>query len=208
VEVSPARDVLLLLERRSMPPLEELAQPMLRLAGERINPRTNGQHRTPGIIGISLQPIRGGAAHKVQLPADANLLPIGFSPNGASYAFGLVGEREVALWLLDAQAADARRVEGVALNATLDGPPCYWFDDSAALVCRTVPGDRGEAPAAPVVPSGPNVQESRGNTAPVRTYQDLLQDAHDDATLTYYFTSRIAYVNPSTRDVITAGAAR
>jgi hypothetical protein len=69
VEVSPARDVLLLLERRSMPPLEELAQPMLRLAGERINPRTNGQHRTPGIIGISLQPIRGDAAHKVQLPA-------------------------------------------------------------------------------------------------------------------------------------------
>ena len=33
------------IERASMPPLRELAQPVLRLAGRRINPRTNGPHR-------------------------------------------------------------------------------------------------------------------------------------------------------------------
>ncbi|MGH9159388.1 MAG: alpha/beta hydrolase family protein, partial [Vicinamibacteraceae bacterium] len=205
VEVSPARNLLLLLERRSMPPLEELAQPMLQLAGHRINPRTNGQHHTPGITGISLQPVRGGAPREVQLPEGASLLPIGFSPNGASYAFGLVGEREVALWLLDVQAASARRVEGVALNATMDDPPCHWLDDSSALVCLTVPADRGKPPTPPLVPSAPNVQESRGKTAPVRTYQDLLHDAQDEATFAYYFTSRVAYVNRSTRDVLPVG---
>ena len=37
--VSPDRQWLLLLEQRSMPSIAELAQPMLRLAGNRINPR-------------------------------------------------------------------------------------------------------------------------------------------------------------------------
>ena len=45
-ELSPARDVVALLERTSMPTIAELAQPMLRLAGVRINPRTNAPHRS------------------------------------------------------------------------------------------------------------------------------------------------------------------
>ncbi|MEO8678161.1 MAG: hypothetical protein ABI665_03890, partial [Vicinamibacterales bacterium] len=45
-ELSPSRDTMVLLERASMPTIAELAQPMLRLAGVRINPRTNGPHRT------------------------------------------------------------------------------------------------------------------------------------------------------------------
>lgn len=38
-QLSPTRDIVALLERRAMPPLAELAQPMLRLAGSRINPQ-------------------------------------------------------------------------------------------------------------------------------------------------------------------------
>ena len=38
VSVSPTRDVLALLPRRSMPSIAELAQPMLRLAGVRVEP--------------------------------------------------------------------------------------------------------------------------------------------------------------------------
>ena len=45
-ELSPARDVVALLERTSMPSIADLAQPMLRLAGVRINPRTNAPHRS------------------------------------------------------------------------------------------------------------------------------------------------------------------
>src|SRR5207344_1320119 len=45
-ELSPARDTVVLLERASMPTIAELSQPMLRLAGVRINPRTNGPYRT------------------------------------------------------------------------------------------------------------------------------------------------------------------
>src|SRR5262249_29315655 len=44
VSVSPARDHLLLVQGVRYPPIADLAEPMLRLAGLRINPRTNGPH--------------------------------------------------------------------------------------------------------------------------------------------------------------------
>ena len=46
VSVSPNQDWLLLMEMPSLPPISELAQPELKLAGLRINPRTNGPSRS------------------------------------------------------------------------------------------------------------------------------------------------------------------
>ena len=46
--VSPAKTHLLLLEPDRYPPIAELAQPMLRLAGLRINPRNNGPRSPQG----------------------------------------------------------------------------------------------------------------------------------------------------------------
>ena len=45
--ISPTRDKIALLEPLRYPPISELAEPMLRLAGRRINPTTNSAHRTP-----------------------------------------------------------------------------------------------------------------------------------------------------------------
>ena len=44
----------------------------------------------------------------------------------------------------------------------------------------------------PAVPPAPNIQESRGQTAPVRTYQDLLTSAYDEALFDHYATSQLA----------------
>jgi hypothetical protein len=45
------------------------------------------------------------------------------------------------------------------------------------------------------VPTGPNIQEHRGGTAPVRTYQDLLTSAYDESLFDYYATSQLAFVD-------------
>ncbi len=49
------------------------------------------------------------------------------------------------------------------------------------------------------VPTGPNIQEHRGGIAPVRTYQDLLTSAHDEALFDYYATSQLAFVDADER---------
>ena len=48
--ISPSKEKILLLEPLTYPSIAELSQPMLRLAGLRINPNTNGAHRQPYAI--------------------------------------------------------------------------------------------------------------------------------------------------------------
>src|SRR3954468_23064751 len=68
-EVSPARDVIALLERASMPTIAELSQPFYRLAGIRINPRTNAPHRGNRYRSLTLKVIADNSERKVTLPA-------------------------------------------------------------------------------------------------------------------------------------------
>src|SRR5262245_18070168 len=55
VSLSPTRNYLLLVDRESYPSIAEVSAPMLRLAGERIDARTNGPHLPPRGKGLTLQ---------------------------------------------------------------------------------------------------------------------------------------------------------
>src|SRR5450432_2062490 len=55
--LSPSKQVLALTWRKGYPTIAELSQPMLRLAGARVNPKSNGPHRTAGIYAITLKKI-------------------------------------------------------------------------------------------------------------------------------------------------------
>src|SRR5476649_2893209 len=54
VQVSPSGKWLLADDRLANPPISDLAQPMLRLAGLRINPATNGRHHPPRFVRLRL----------------------------------------------------------------------------------------------------------------------------------------------------------
>src|ERR1043165_5914056 len=81
--LSPSKDVIALTYRRPYPTIAELSQPMLRLAGARGHPKTNGPQRTANIYGITLKKISDGAETKVMVPPQANLSNIHFSSDGA-----------------------------------------------------------------------------------------------------------------------------
>ena len=67
---------------------------------------------------------------------------------------------------------------------------------------QIVPAGRGPAPVAPLAPAGPVVQQSSGQAAPVRTYQDLLTNAADEALFTHYATAQLAWIDVSKRPVV------
>ena len=46
--LSPSKQVIALISRRAYPTIADLSQPILRLAGARVNPKTNGPQRTAG----------------------------------------------------------------------------------------------------------------------------------------------------------------
>ncbi len=195
--ISPSRDVVAVLERTSMPTVAELAAPMLRLAGERINPRTNGPHRYPFLKSISLKVVADGIARRVTMPPAPRLAWVGFSPDGRRFAFTHTRDTGIELWVGETATGTAKALTTAQLNASL-GVPCEWVGTGTALVCHFVVPSRGTPPSTPTVPTGPNIQESRGRKAPVRTYQDLLSSTHGEALFEYYATSQLAFVDVAT----------
>ena len=198
--VSPDRAWLVLANRASMPSIAELAEPMLRLAGARVNPRTNGPHRAARFTGLAFKRIADGTERRVSAPSGVALGMPFWSPDSRYVAFTATGERGVALWVAAVETGQAMQVTQASLNA-VGGNPCSWLPDSAELLCEFVPANRGAEPPAAAVPAGPNRQVADGRAAPVRTYQDLLENTHDEALFDYYFTARLGRVNARTRTV-------
>jgi dipeptidyl aminopeptidase/acylaminoacyl peptidase len=204
VSLSPTRDRLIIVQGVRYPPLADLAEPMLRLAGYRINPLNNGPSRPPRYVSLALKPIPDGPLKRVSVPSNSRLGSPAWSPDGKMFAFARYGSSVVELWVVDAASGATRRLRSVVLNAGF-GEPFQWMPDSQTLLCKLVPADRGRPPAPPRLPAGPTVQESDGKPAVVRTYQDLLGNTHDEALFDYYARAQLALVNVKTDKVTPVG---
>ena len=223
VLVGPERDVIVLVESRSMPPIAWLARPMHRLAGYRIDPRNSGPWSAPAITAMTIRPLdaagpstgngsgSGGGAtaedggFRIVAPAGTTLGWPAFAPDGSHLSYAVLRDTGIELWVADLAARQPRPLTSAALNATW-GNPCEWLADSSGVLCRFRQSARGSPPAPPRAPGGPNVQENDGRQSPVRTYQDLLANAHDEALFRYHFTSQIATVELATGSRTDVGA--
>jgi dipeptidyl aminopeptidase/acylaminoacyl peptidase len=191
--LSPDGERYALLARDGSPSIEELAAPELRLAGVRINPATNGPSRQQAVTGISLHSLDGGRATEVDVPQGARISAVSWSPDGTRLAFVNAAAGGLELWVANTSNGQSRRVVGPHLNGTL-GAPYEWEPDSRSLLVKLVPSGRGAAPLAPSVPTGPLIQQSLGRTAPARTYQDLLENPHDERLFEHFFTAQLARI--------------
>ncbi|HKG78604.1 MAG TPA: hypothetical protein VKA78_04280, partial [Pyrinomonadaceae bacterium] len=192
--ISPTRDNMLLLTGLRYPPLADLAQPMLRLAGRRINPASNSPHRLQYSVALTLKRIGDGSEVKIDLPPGAKVSGIEWSDDGKHFAFLNTTANRVELWVGDAATSKIHNLKSVAVNSTI-GNPVTWMPDNHMLLVQLVPSRRGPAPATPSVPEEPTTQESSGRPGPVRTYEDLLKSPHDEDLFEYYATSQLALVD-------------
>lgn len=190
--LSPTRRHVALLQRGLLPPIAELAEPELRIAGMSVNPRTSGPGRTAYYSGILLQPIDGGQARRVALPDDARLFNARWSPDGLRIAFLMIGDDSVELWIADTATGSARRIAS-NINAAFPGP-FAWFADGRELLVRKVPGGRAAAPMADRIPQGPVVRETGARVSVSSTIQNLIASAEDERAFLFYGTSQLAIV--------------
>jgi dipeptidyl aminopeptidase/acylaminoacyl peptidase len=200
--VSPSPDLgwLLLLESPGLPSIEEVAAPELRLAGLRINPRSNGPSRQRSLSGLRLQRLaaagEAAALPITGLPAGARLSYASWSPDSKRVACVVEGEAGLSLWSAALEDGKARRLgpADLALNAVY-GQPYRWLPDGSGFIVAAVPAKRGAAPSAPLAPAGPVVMENLGGKKPARTYQDLLQNGHDELLFDHYARAQLWQVD-------------
>ena len=200
--VDPTGQRLLLTTSQTYPSIARVAQPYLKLAGVRLEPRNRSRHDTPGGYGIPscisdfvLVDIASGKETKVPLPADACPGVAQWSPDGQHFAFQNVASESVELWLGDASTGQVHKVQGVRLNPIF-GSTVQWLDGSKSLLVKLVPERQGAAPSDQDVPSGPDIQESLGGKGESSTYEarDTLTGALDEAQFAYYGASQLAVV--------------
>lgn len=199
VSVSPSLETMLLMRVPSLPSIEELAEEELRLAGYRIKPATNGPSRGWEVAGLSVMSVDGGDATPIEgLPESPRIRSTSWSADGSKVLFTNTVADGIELWMADMVTKKAKRLTDARVNLAAGVNP-RWDPDGRSILVALVPDGRGDAPASPRVPSGPTVQENLGRTTPARTYQDLLENAHDEALFDHYFTAQIARVDLSGR---------
>ncbi len=193
VSMSPARDIMALIEYESMPTIAYLSQPTLRIAGLRITPATTSRQVLRFDTGLSLKDVKTGAVRPVALPEGARFTGFSWSPDGRSAAFLRYLDGGVELWLLDVKTGAAKVLTPASVNAVLFD--FDWMPDGRSLIVALVPEGRGPAPVRPPVPVGPDVQETSGQFTKAATYEDLLKDAFDETLFDYYAAAQLAVVD-------------
>jgi dipeptidyl aminopeptidase/acylaminoacyl peptidase len=161
VVVSPTRDALLLVDLESYPPIRQLARPILKLAGERIDPGLGAMQRTSRYTGIEIVSLSGHPRKRVALPEGSRISLPKWAPDGTSFAFTRDLADGVELRVVDAAKGIDRAIPKVRVVDVLSGNSVnsggfHWTDDRHLLV-NQVPGGRGPAPAARDAPTGPSV---------------------------------------------------
>jgi dipeptidyl aminopeptidase/acylaminoacyl peptidase len=203
VDVSPidksGKRWLLIEPLSGLPSISDLAQPELRLAGLRFNPRTNGPSRGRYITSLRLKLLPGGAETAVTgIPSDAQIRFVAWAPDAGHISFvntiNDVSNPGLSLWIVDVSSGRAKQLPGIALNGIF-GSPCEWTSDSTSLVCKTLLKNRGQSPVRADVPTGPVVQENLGRVTPGPTYQDLLKNPIDEKIFNYYATSQVELIH-------------
>ena len=67
--LSPTLDRMILAQPLRYPSIAELSQPMLRLAGVRINPNINGPHLAPRFVSYTIKSLSDGKEISVKVPS-------------------------------------------------------------------------------------------------------------------------------------------
>jgi dipeptidyl aminopeptidase/acylaminoacyl peptidase len=194
ISMSPTRDNAILSTGLRYPPLADLSQPMLRLAGRRINPAANSPHRYQYSVALTLKRLTDGSEVKIDVPPGAKISGVEWSDDGKHFAFLNGAPARVELWVGDAATGKVHNVKDLSLNSVMNNA-LTWMPDNHTLLVQLVPSTRGPAPAMPVVPNEPVTQESSGRPGPVRTYEDLLKNPYDEKLYEYYATSQLALVD-------------
>jgi dipeptidyl aminopeptidase/acylaminoacyl peptidase len=193
VSLSPDRATMAFFERDGSPDIALLAQDELGLAGVRVNPATTGPSRATASTGLAFRPTdaTGDPTPVTGLPANPQIRNASWSPDGAHVAFTLDFDDRIELWVADVAARTARPWIDRIVSDAAPGATLRWLPSSDGVVVRTIPRGRGPMPRAATIPTGPVIREARGEAAAARTYQDLLQNPHDEALFDHFMTSEL-----------------
>ncbi len=172
---------MVLLYRNQYKSIAELSEKEMRLAGLRINPKTNIGSRTNYYNNVKVQKKGDDQAVQVEgLPKNARLANYSWSPDQSKVAMTNTTQDGVELWIIDIASASAKKLTGPNMNVNMRDA-INWFKDGQSILVKLLPENRMPLiNASEAVPQGPTISSNDGKKAQNRTYQDLLKNPNDE----------------------------
>ncbi len=176
---------MLLSQRNSYPPVEELAQPELRIAGLRFNPDNYALSRQNFINSFGLKNLKTGKEYAIRgLPTPLLAGNVSWSPAEGKIAFTNTTPKQVDIYVIEIAAQRATKINRSPLN-TITGGAYQWIDDKT-LLYKIATKPASAAPPKQLTPPGPAIQENLGKEAPSATFEDLIRTPYDEALFAFY----------------------
>lgn len=181
VLINESGEHMVLLYRDYYKSIAELSETELRLAGLRINPKTNIGSRTNYYKNIKIKNPKDEKAIQVSgLPENPRLANFKWSPDQTKIAVTNTTSDGVEIWILDLEKVSVKKITEAAVNANMRDV-INWFKDGKSILVKMLPSDRKElVNANESVPEGPTISSNDGKKAQNRTYQDLLKNPNDE----------------------------
>ncbi|HDY91295.1 MAG TPA: S9 family peptidase [Pseudoalteromonas sp.] len=186
---------LALFERKRVVTLDELAKEELKLAGIKLNPANFSRSRVSAkFSAVELKHVQSGSVISINNLPNGIIRSPKWSSNSQYLAFIVEQPAQANLWLYSVETKQAKELTSAALNSVLTASPYKWLPDSSAIVANLAVNfgkPRLENNSQNVVPV---IQQSTGEKAPARTYQNLLTSPFDESQFKFYGQGQLAYV--------------
>jgi dipeptidyl aminopeptidase/acylaminoacyl peptidase len=198
-----------LVHHEAHPPVALLARPYLPLAGARLDPRLAARRRMRRLTGLSVMLTADGTERRLALPAESQVGPPIWAPDGRRFAFTLDRVDGIGLWIADAATGEAAPVPGLTVRDVLGGDTSAtggtvrWARDGRSLLVLAAPDPPLALPEPPIEP---HTDETAGKRSQMATYTDLLSTPADEDAFEALATTVPCRVDPLTGERRELGA--
>lgn len=177
------KEYMLLATRDAYKTIAELSQEELRLAGLRIDPKTNIGSRTTYFNTIKIKKVndtKSSAKPITGMPTHPRLSNFAWSPDQSKMSLTNTTSEGVELWYIDIAQSKAKRLTDANINANMRYV-ANWFEDGESLLVKMISSERQKLiDTKTSIPSGPTISTNDGKKAQNRTYQDLIKNPNDE----------------------------
>lgn len=208
ISMDSKKEQIVFMYRNTYKTLAEISEEEMRLAGLRINPKTNISSTVTYVNNIQYKKFKDRNPSQIKnLPENPRLTYFIWSPDETKMAFTHTSQSGVEVWVADFKTLSAKRLTQANVNANL-GNPITWFKDSQSLLVRMLPNDKPQlVDTESTLPTGPTVTVSDGVLAQNRTYQDLLKSKIDEENFDILTTSELYKVDLNGKATLWKGKA-
>ncbi len=147
VLLNDSQDFMVLAYRNQYKSIEELSKNELRLAGLRIDPKTNIGSRTTYYHNIQVKDLSKNDSKQVQvtgLPEHPSFANFTWSPDQTKIAMTNTVKEGVELWVLDLETASVKKLTAARINANLRDV-INWFEDGNSMLVKMISSDQAGA---------------------------------------------------------------